>query len=295
MKDSLLTLHFRKPGMYTVLQDLGRTEGSASGVPAGGASDRASAMAANQCAGNPPGHPVLEITMTGPEIHFDKPCRIAITGADMQPRIDGVECAMYSTVFLQGDSLLTFGKLRSGCRAYLAVGGTWQVDHWLGSVSVLPYADAASVSARVIQDGSEIRVGVSSGNFDQISLPIPEWPISKKVRVLPGPEFKKFKAAQIASFFNTDFAVSPESNRIGYRLHPPLDDYTPVAELPSSGMIPGVVQVTRQGQFVVLLADAQTTGGYPRIAVVLDADLDALAQLKPGDTVSFQIVRGDAA
>jgi antagonist of KipI len=112
------------------------------------------------------------------------------------------------------------------------------------------------------------------------------------LRVLAGPEIQSFSAQQIAFFFNQKFVITKESNRIGYRLEPAMEEYSHPDDMISSGIVPGTIQITRQGQPVILLADAQTTGGYPRIANIVREDLDAIAQLKPGDSVEFQIVKG---
>ena len=127
----LTTLHFLKPGMHTLIQDAGRSGHQASGIPMSGALDKTSAAAANFCVGNPASSPVLEITMIGPVIHFDGDCQIAVTGAEMIPKVNGEPVARYQTIDITSGSELSFGKIHSGCRAYLAVHGEWQVAKWL--------------------------------------------------------------------------------------------------------------------------------------------------------------------
>ncbi|HLF64569.1 MAG TPA: biotin-dependent carboxyltransferase family protein [Saprospiraceae bacterium] len=287
-------LRFLKPGMHTLIQDMGRPDQQSSGIPIGGALDKTSAAAANWCVGNPESSPVLEITMIGPQIQVDGDCQIAITGADMNPKLDGTGIQSYETIQVSSGSILSFGKLRNGCRAYLAVNGEWQVHRWLQSASALSIGNEDLVPGAVIKKGAVIVVKVHEPLPAVLVHPNPikSWPDTHAVRVLPGPEFQSFTAQQIAYFFNAVFTISGESNRMGYRLEPGFLDYEAEDELISSGIVPGTIQITRQGQAVILMADAQTTGGYPRIANVLSEDLDALAQLKPGNTVSFKIVKG---
>jgi antagonist of KipI len=293
MDTKVLTLVFQKPGMHTLIQDMGRPGHQSSGIPSGGALDKTAARAANMCVGNPESTPVLEITMMGPQIVFDADCQIAITGADMSPTLDEDPIDQYTTINVESGSTLAFGKLRSGCRSYLAVRGEWQVTSWLGSASALSVRDVHLVAGSVIQKGARIKILAKEPLSEAVRHPEPirEWSDTFHVRVLAGPEFQSFSAQQIAFFFSEEFTIGKESNRMGYRLEPSLPGYEPKTEMISSGIVTGTIQVTRQGQPVILLADAQTTGGYPRIANVLSADLDALAQLKPGDNVRFHIVK----
>lgn len=287
------TLHFIKSGMHTLIQDAGRSGHQREGIPAGGYLDRTSALAANWCAWNPPQTPVLEITLRGPVIRFEGDCQIAITGAEMQVSLNDTDISRYETIDVADGSELVFGSLQSGCRAYLAVHGKWQVPIWLGSASPLVLSQASILPSGIISKGSRITIQIPdqpAGRRRSAEIPAP-WPEHLVLHVLPGPEFKMLPAQAMAFFFNTTFTVTTESNRMGYRLSPLLPDHFHDQELISSAMIPGTIQLSREGQPVILLADAQTTGGYPRIAHIVQADLDAIAQLRPGGTVEFQIVK----
>jgi antagonist of KipI len=279
--------------MYTTIQDLGRAGYQDKGIPIGGTLDKSSARIANRVVGNAETEPVLEITMKGPLIKFEGDCQICITGADMKPILTAAEIPRYALVDVLNDSVLSFDKLRSGCRAYLAVRGTWRVEKWMGSASALTIGDNHLVPGAVIRKGDVLQVEpleyLQAGQNGITRIDV--WPDELVVHVLAGPEFKSFSAEQIAFFFNTPFTLTSDSNRIGYRLDPLLPSYEPASELISSGIAPGVVQVTRQGQPIILMADAQTTGGYHRIANVISDDLDKLAQLKPGSSVRFEIVK----
>lgn len=275
--------------MLTTVQDFGRPNFREYGVPVGGVLDRSSAKLANGLVGNDFKNPVLEITMMGPEIYFDYSCHIAITGADISPKINGEEAAMNAPLFLEKNSILNFGRLKYGCRAYMAVAGKWKLDTWLGSVSALPFSGLNILEKNKIEKGSEI---VIEKNDHFVPLMFPEnknyhFPNSINIRTMPGPEFEKLPRIYIAHFFSQTFRISPDSNRMGCRLDGALPKYKPEKEMISSGVVPGTIQVANNGQPIVLLADAQTVGGYPRLANVFNKDMDKLAQLKPGDELRF--------
>ena len=287
-----ITLHFRKPGLQTTVQDLGRPGYQARGVPIGGALDQTAARVANWLVGNALGEPVLEITYSGPELTISGACQLALTGADLAARLNGQPVPRYQTVSVEAGATLTFGRLVAGCRAYLAVGGAWQVRPWLGSRSALPPAAAATPDS-FIRKGSSLRIQAQTFVIPRVAPAalVPTLPSHVRVRALPGPEFGEFSALAIGYFFSRDYQLTPEASRMGYRLHGPAPvEPRPGRELISSGTVPGTVQVTSAGQPVLLLADAQTTGGYYRLATVISADLDAVAQLKPGDTLAFALV-----
>lgn len=284
-----MILTFLKPGMLTLIQDLGRPGHQSSGVPPSGALDRTSAAAANWCVGNPETAPVFEITMTGPLIRFDEDCQIAITGADMSPVIHDEPVRRYETIDVRSGSILAFGKLMSGCRAYLAIRGRWHITYWLGSASALSVGDIDLLPQSLIKKGMTLMITTDSPlpSVRRHPQPVPAWPSALDIRVLPGPEFSSFSADHIAAFFSTTFTIGVASNRIGYRLEPLFKDFHYTTEMISSGIVPGTIQITREGQPIILLADAQTVGGYPRIGNITASDLDALGQLRIGDTVRF--------
>ena len=288
-----ITLHFRKAGLQTTVQDLGRPGYQAQGVPAGGALDQTAARVANWLVGNAPGEPVLEITYAGPELTISGACQLALTGADLGARLNGQPVPRYQTVPVAAGATLTFGRLVAGCRAYLAVGGAWQVRTWLGSRGAL-LAAAAATPDGLIGKGSRVRLQAQTFIVPRTAPAglVPPLPTHLRVRVLPGPEFGEFSALSIGYFFSRDYQLTPAASRMGYRLRgpAPTELRPPGRELISSGIVPGTVQITSAGQPVLLLADAQTTGGYCRLATVIGADLDAVAQLKPGDTLAFTLV-----
>ncbi|MEM1120714.1 MAG: biotin-dependent carboxyltransferase family protein [Bacteroidota bacterium] len=287
------TLHFQKAGLQTTIQDQGRIGYQSYGVPTSGAMDKKAAQLANELVGNSPENPVIEITLLGPKIQFLGACQIAITGADLSPRINQQIAALYKTIEVKSGDVLKFGGVKKGCRAYLAVGGKWQIPPWLDSFSALPYSGEAATPKSIIKKGMHLEVEINRTiTTKHISISEqPQYEQPLRIRVLPGPEFEEFSPYTIAYFFSRGYKITSDSNRMGYRLDANLIDFKPNREVISSGIIPGTIQITSAGQPVILMADAQTVGGYYRIANVVKADLDKLAQLKPGDEVWFSLVR----
>lgn len=289
----MTTFHFLKTGLQTLIQDQGRIGYQSYGVPVSGVMDQQAATLANQLVGNPTNHPVLEITLLGPTIQVEGDCQIAITGADLSPEINRQAIPLYTTIAVKDGDTLSFGAIKNGCRAYLAIGGNWQIPKWLDSYSALPYSGKAATPNSLIEKGTtlpvETRPSIPIQNIKKEAQPI--YPKTLRVRVLPGPEFEAFSSYTIAYFFSRGYQLTNDSNRMGYRLNANLIDFKPEREVISSGIIPGTIQITSAGQPVILMADAQTVGGYYRIANVISEDLDKLAQLKPGDEVWFSLVR----
>lgn len=297
MIPEMTTLHFHKPGLQTLVQDLGRNGYQAFGVPVSGALDRTSAKIANWLVGNALDTPVLEITLLGPSVAITGDCQIALTGADLSARLDGQPAPRYETIAIQGEAVLSFGRAIAGCRAYLAISGEWDLKKWLNSYSAATHQDRAIVpdsrphkdSLLFVRPRSPVEKRVYPENQR------PDFPTSLRVRVLPGPEFEAFSPYAIGFFFSRGYRLTPNSNRMGFRLDAHLIDFRPDREVISSGIVPGTIQVTNAGQPIILMADAQTTGGYYRLANVISADLDRLAQLKPGDEVWFSLVKLEEA
>lgn len=285
-----IELHFKKPGMNTLIQDSGRMGFQKFGVPLGGFMDRQSAIIANWLVGNPLDAALFEITMVGPEIHIDQPCQLAITGSDISPKINGKKAAMYETISLTENSTLTFGKLKSGCRAYLSFGGKIIVNDWLGSKSATSFETQLLTPQSLIKKGDtlsfEPREPIEPRKYRVFS----EEELSTDIRIMPGPEYNLFPGDQLNFILKTKFTIGKDSNRMGYRLDERIPRYGNEEEIISSPIVPGTIQVTNSGQLIILMADAQTTGGYPRIANIITSDLGRVAQMKPGDLISFGLI-----
>lgn len=286
-------LHFQKAGLETTVQDQGRIGYQSFGVPVSGAMDKKAAQLANELVGNASQNPVLEITLLGPTIEFQGDCQIAITGANLSPKINQRVIPLYTTINVESGDVLKFGGIQNGCRAYLAVGGTWAIPQWLDSFSALPYSGKRATPQSLIEKGTTLEINparsIAIKNIAEEERPKYEQQL--RIRVLPGPEFEEFSPYTIAYFFSRGYQLTNESNRMGYRLDGTIIDFKPKREVISSGIIPGTIQITSAGQPVILMADAQTVGGYYRMANVVSEDLNKLAQLKPGDEIWFSLVR----
>ncbi len=285
-------LHFKRAGLHSSLQDLGRMGQQHLGVPLGGAMDKSAAKTANWLVGNEASNPVIEITLAGPKIDFQGNCQIALTGANLSPTLDGKPIGMYKTIKVKSGASLDFGKLIAGCRCYLAIGGRIEAQQWLSSHSAASLNGPALPLNSIFKQNSQLIINTKPF-IPKRKIPKPERPIYKKslrIRVLAGPEFECFSRTQIATFFSRSHRISNQSNRMGYRLESRLSKLETKREIISSGTIPGTIQITNSGQPILLMMDAQTTGGYYRIATIISADLDKVAQLKPGDELWFSLV-----
>ncbi|AMJ64290.1 biotin-dependent carboxyltransferase family protein [Hymenobacter sp. PAMC 26628] len=303
---SLSILH---PGLLTTVQDLGRPGYQQAGVPVGGALDAVALRVANLLVGNPAGAAGLEITLQGPRLRFDAGTLLALIGADLSPTLDGQPIGMNRPVWAPAGAELAFGAPRAGCRAYLAVAGGVAVAPVLGSRATYLRAGLGGWHGRALRTGDALPMGEPSPIGQRLLAELPEnqfaisqatWtpgpqlcPVPRPnpvIRAVRGPEYGQFAAASQRALWEEPFAITAAADRMGYRLQgPPLVRLTD-AELLSSAVTYGTVQVPPGGQPIVLLADRQTTGGYPRLAQAITADFGALAQAAPGQALRFREV-----
>lgn len=272
--DKLLHIEVKKAGLLTSIQHPEQVQFAAFGVPFGGPMDQKAANTANLILGNSLSTPVMEITLMGPELHFSQDCHISITGADLSPSLNGEAIPSFQAVNVPADSLLTFGRANSGFRAYMGVRGIWQ--------------HAPSLQTRSIKKGEVIAIQTLPIMQEEIQVhPTPHLAIQPLISVSQGPEFHFLSREYIGWFFSRLWKITPDSNRMGYRLQADAPPNQGPKEIISSGILPGTIQITGSGQPVILMADAQTTGGYPRIACVNRKGLDTLAQCRPGTQIRF--------
>jgi antagonist of KipI len=251
--------------------------------------DVGSASLANRLVGNSKFDPVLEFTLKGPVLELVGQGHIAITGGHFEAILDQSPMPRNRAIEIYGNHTLSIGSVRSGCRGYFAVGGQWQIKPWLGSCSTAPQNAAQLTPESVIQKGSAITVRVNARNIPEVDMP-DEPSHTDTIRILAGPEYHRIDTDCVKELLSKRFTISNHSNRMGYRLESVLSNYRQPLEIISSGVVPGTIQLTDSGQLIVLMADAQTTGGYPRIANVVRADLNLLGQMKPGDDFRFKLV-----
>ena len=279
-------------GLQASVQDLGRHGYAHLGVPAAGAVDGYSLRAANLLVGNPAGAPALELAGGGARLRFEQACHIALTGGVTDAELDGQPMAMHQTQSVTTGAVLELGRMLSGWRCYLAVAGGVQATPVLGSVST---DTLSGLGPRQLERDAKLAiVPVPAVTGAYLRAP-PAFRKQAQLRVLPGPQQDWFSDTTRQDFFNGSYAVLPQSDRTGIRLEGIALARRRRGELPSIGMVTGAVQVPGGGQPIVLLPNHGTTGGYPVLAVVIAADLSALAQLAPGDAVRFAPVCRDEA
>lgn len=274
-------------GFYTSIQDSGRIGFRNQGVPASGYMDCVSANLANLLVNNVTDCALLEITMSGPKLEFLEEHHIAITGADMQPNINGVLIPNNCLVEVQKNDILSFGNLQKGLRAYLAVGGGIDSSIKLNSRSQFyPITNKATI---VKGDCLNIRNKPNRTNLSMNASVTDKSAFydSDQIQVTKGPDFELFQEAEISQLFTNAFSVSNNNNRMGYQLNELLLNHN--KSIITSQVMPGTVQLLPSGKLIILMKDGQTTGGYPRILQLTELAISILAQKKVGDKFYFEL------
>lgn len=316
-----MSVHVIRPGMLTTVQDLGRWGQQRFGVVVGGAMDELSHRVANLLVRNPEDAATLELTLTGASLAFEQTALVAVCGAHLSPRVESLVLPQGRAMLVRAGSRLEFGARTSGCRAYVAVHGGVAVEPVLGSRSTFLRGGFGGFDGRALRRGDVLPIGpgtaasqypglarhlqtttapvaVLSGPRLAEPLRLPEaqpGEALRMVRVIPGRHWDAFTEDARLRLLQTPFAVGPESDRMGYRLRgPSLALREPMAVL-SEAVAFGTIQVPPDGNPIVLMADRQTTGGYPRMASVASVDLPVLAQTMPGEHVRFELVSLDEA
>jgi antagonist of KipI len=294
-----MSIKIIKPGMAATIQGAARSGYRSTGIGSSGAMDGFAMKVANCLTGNEPSAAVMEINFPAPEILFHQNALISIAGADFSAVINDMAVPCCTPLFIKANSILQFKKRVSGARAYIAVQGGWQAEEWLNSFSTHLKAAAGGHHGRVLQKGDEIKFTTTSLSFDQQKI-FP-WHISQfelnrvylpadNIRCIKGVEWDLLGDASKKILEQTDFVISDQSDRMGYRLTGGALLLNEPAELISSATDSGIVQLLPDGNCIILMADHQTTGGYPRIAAVIKADLPKLAQAGPGSKINFTVV-----
>ncbi|EGA89048.1 hypothetical protein GPDM_12517 [Planococcus donghaensis MPA1U2] len=292
-------LKILKGGLQTSVQDLGRIGFQKYGVIASGVMDPFAHRLANLLVGNDEQLATLEISLVGPKIQFTEDTLIALCGGDLSPQINGSPIKTWRMLVVKKDSTLTFGEPRIGARCYLAVAGGIQVEEVMGSRSTYLRAGIGGFKGRSLTKGDDIHNGEltpiqlkalersSDNEFDWLVPPARyfEEPI---IRMIKGKQFELFNNTSKDQIFTEAFSVSGNSDRMGYRLEGPSLALEEPTELISEAVAFGSVQVPIDGNPIILMADRQTTGGYPKIGQVASVDLPLIAQLKQGQSLRFK-------
>ncbi len=295
-----MNLRIIKGGIQDTVQDQGRYGFQHLGINPTGAMDRISAIQANLLVGNDPGAAVLELHFPVSEFFFEQPALISITGADFCPQVNGEEIECYRPVLLSKFSILQFTRIRKGARCYLAAQGGFGIPPWLNSCSTNLRAAAGGYRGRVLRKDDEIGITphprLSSLVGSREFLPLPwkadpvlfEEDVHEPVLVLPGHEWTQLDANSLELFYRQAYTITNQSDRMGYLLEGDMLSMGKTEEQVSAAVCFGTVQALPGGQLMILMADHQSTGGYPRLAQVISAQLPRLAQMNPGQELHFQ-------
>lgn len=279
------------PGPLALVQDAGRAGLAHLGVSASGAMDRAAHALANRLVGNDPSAATVEVLVGGFRAVFDAPTWFAVTGAWGPLALDGSEVPHHTAVLAEPGTTLELAAATAGIRYYLALRGGVEVAPVLGSRSrdtLAALGPAPLATGDSVQLGPEPAAPVPA--VDLVPVAMPEAAVTLELR--PGPRREWFDDASWRALLGEGWTASARSDRTGVRLEGPPLVRQRGGELPSEGMVAGAMQVSPDGQPTILAADHPVTGGYPVIAVVTDASLDALAQLRPGQPVRFTLATG---
>ncbi|SEN22726.1 biotin-dependent carboxyltransferase family protein [Lihuaxuella thermophila] len=307
-----MSLKVIRAGLLTTIQDLGRFGMQKHGVIVSGAMDPFALRIGNLLVGNEEGEAALEMTMLGPSLLFQRDSFIAICGGDLSPRLNGEKIPGWRPVFVRRGSILEFGAPVSGCRAYLTVAGGFDIPLVMESRSTYLRAGIGGFQGRALKEGDVLNLRTPSEQVikrmrhrseaaGSRSFLVSEWSVSsgfladyrKKnpvIRALPGGQWNRFTSDSREKFFSQEFQVTGQSDRMGYRLEGPKLSLSGPLELISEAVSNGTIQVPPSGNPIILLADRQTTGGYPKIAQIASVDLPLIAQVKPGEKIRFQPV-----
>jgi len=283
------------PGVHTTIQDLGRPGFMRYGIPASGVADRFSARVANLLVGNAPGAALLEITLFRLELLALNDLIIAVTGGNLSPVVNNNPLPMWQTVPISKGERVAFRARKQGFRAYLALQGGFSGQKFLGSRSVFIRGLMGNMlkAGEILETESTALKPTSPKSLAKEM--IPPFPANNFLRVILGPQEDRFTPGGIATFLSSAYRVSPQSDRMGYRLQGPPIKHSGDADIISEPIARGAIQVPGDGLPILLLWDAQVSGGYTKIANVISADLDRVAQVMPGESLHFQAVTLEVA
>ena len=293
-----MSLRIIKAGIADSLQDLGRFGWQRLGINPTGAMDKFAASLANVIVGNSPNVPVIEMHFPASVFLFQQPSMLALAGADFAATLNGEPLSLHQPVIINKNSVIQFQKPKKGARTYMAVHGGYEIPQWMNSGSTNLKARVGGYHGRNLQKDDEISINQGC-DFSKI-ISGKDWFVfpwladaawgdvdTNDIFFLPGNEWNWLTEESQENFLQKEFVITPNSDRMGYRLSATLLNSNVSDELISSAVCFGTVQLLPDGRLIVLMADHQTTGGYPRIAHVITAHHSKLAQLNPGDKIRF--------
>lgn len=285
-----------KGGMADSLRDAGRYGFQHLGIPPGGAMDSVALQVANLLVGNPAGAVALEMHYPAPQLEFNSPTLMALSGADFQATLDGVEIAINQPILVATGSVLKFQKPLTGARCYLAVKGALEAEEWLGSQTTNHFAARGGFKGRNLQKGDWIAFA-KPFSYEVEEPAVMPWSASVRelypqgpCYLIPGAEYDLLDDLSKERLVSEPFQIALNSNSMGYRLASAPLQLKEYKECLSSGVDFGTLQLLPDAQTILLMADHQTTAGYPRLGHVSSVSLPTLAQLNAGATIRFQLI-----
>lgn len=286
-------IQVQAPGLLTTVQDLGREGFGPMGVSPSGAADAISLRIGNRLVGNEEGAAGLEMTLLGGAFVFPEGATVALTGSDFGVAVDRVPVDPWTTVEVKRGQTLRVGPTRSGARSYLCVHGGIEVTPLLGSASTHLLSGLGGYEGRALRKGDSLKIGEAKETYRKRTVAasaLKELSPRKILRVTPGPQSDWFPGSSQRIFYSSSYRVAEESNRMGLRLEGAALRAGAHGEMISEGVSLGAVQIAAGGLPIILFVEQQTTGGYPKIANVISADLSSLGQLRPRDEIRFERV-----
>lgn len=282
-----------KAGPFTTIQDKGRWGYQRFGISVAGAMDHFATRVANILVKNEEYAPVLESTFLGPEILFYCDEVISITGANMKPKLNNQPIPMWTSIKVKPGDKLSFSSVVSGLRAYIGFSKGLDIPKIMGSSSTFVRGKLGGFKGRKLANDDEINLGnkepCSIGSYLSNKF-IPVYNRENTIRVVMGPQDDYFHKESIETFLNSNYKITSEADRMGYRLDGPKIVHKTGADIISDGIVFGSIQVPGDGSPILMMADRATTGGYTKIATVITPDLSVLAQMSPGDSINFKAV-----
>ncbi len=284
------------PGMFTTVQDLGRFGYGPLGVSPSGAADPMALRIGNLLAGNSESAAALEMTLLGGTFVFPEGGVAVLTGSDFGATIDGQPAPMWTAVEIRPGQMLRTGPTKSGARCYLCVAGGIAVKMLLGSASTHILTGLGGFEGRPLRKGDVLETGPRVGPARSIvQSALARLMPRKALRATVGPQTDWFSRAAMDRFYGSVYTVTEDSNRMGLRLQGAELETPQSGQMTSEGVSLGAIQVAAGGQPIILFVEQQTTGGYPKIANIISADLPSVGQLRPRDEIRFEFVPPETA
>lgn len=294
-----MSIQIISPGALTTVQDYGRAGLCEIGIPPSGAVDARSMELANILVGNEMGEAVLECTLIGPTIHFTRDNVIAITGAFMSPKINDRDIPMNRAVTVKAGEDLSLGVAAIGCRTYIAFAGGLWIEECFSSKSTNIKCVIGGFYGRALKAKDEIEFADPTAMLDRMEKRVLKqmeaYASPRTIRVIMGPQEDYFTGEGVETFLSSPYQLTNDSNRMACKLSGPIITSKKTTDIISDGIALGSIQVSSNGQPMVMLSDRQTTGGYAKIATVISTDIPYIAQCKPGDVLLFQSISLETA